>query len=286
MGIIDRGLQMKISELIDDYKTYLKHERGLVSQTITCYVNDIITLIRVVGDKEPRELTLNDLRAYIQHLSSIGYARATIRRRIHGLNAWYVFLVLAGHVNEELSRKLHVPKKTRTQAKWLTEDELKRFVSTPTEPRLACAWGFLAWCGLRRSELMKLQWQDIKLDDGVVIIRKAKGGKDRTLPLADELKHRIRFFHGLQFNPSEGRVFGAWGLNRFMREFRVHIANAGLENITPRTLRHTFATHLVRNGVSLMVVRELLGHTDIGTTMIYAHNDPMLMKDAMEKFPI
>ncbi|MCL4252682.1 MAG: tyrosine-type recombinase/integrase [Anaerolineae bacterium] len=277
---------MKISELIDDYKTYLKHERGLVAQTITSYTNDIITLIRIVGDKEPCELTLTDLRAYVQHLSGLGYARATIRRRIHGLNAWYVFLVLAGHVNEELSRKLHVPKKTRPQAPWLTVDELKRFVNTPSEPRLACAWGLLAWCGLRRGELFKLQWQDIKLDDDVIIIRKAKGGKDRTLPLSEELKYRIRDFWGLQLCPTEGRVFGKWGINRFMREFREHIANAELENITPRTLRHTFATHLVRNGVSLMVVRELMGHTDIGTTMIYAHNDPMLMKDAMQKFPV
>ena len=274
------------SELIPDYEDYLRHERKLVESTITSYRNDISALAKIAGDKPPRDYTLDDLRTYLRSLSEKGYARATIRRRIHGLSAWYDWLLLVGHVDEKLSVKLHIPKKQRIEARWLTEDELKRFVNTPSEPRLECAWGLLAWCGLRRSELLNMTWDNIRLDDKTITVRKGKGHKDRTIPIATELGNRINTFWVLQGKPVTGSVFGNWYIKRFMLDFRAHVANAGLKDVTPRTLRHTFITHLIRNGVDIDVVQRLAGHEHMTTTFQYAHQAPKLMQDAMKKFPI
>lgn len=272
----------KISELIHDYTEYLKYERAVAKETVRGYISDIHRLINAVGDTDIESVTLDDLRKHTRDMSKEGLASATIRRRIHSLNTFYNWLVLEDIVEEAISNRLHLPKRERKQPTWLSDNEIRRFANTPSPHSLS--WKILAWFGLRRSELLNLDWRDVRLPDRVIIIRDTKSKKDRVMPIPDAFHGELTQAWIDAGMPDEGYVTivrkGA-----LLRAFKRHLKVCGLDNkkVTPHTLRHSFASQLVRQGVSITVVKELLGHTDIATTMIYVHHSDELIQDAMDK---
>jgi integrase/recombinase XerD len=288
----------EIAELLHRYADYLQHERGLADATLTAYLSDLRGLARCVT-VPVEQVGRDELRAYMRHLSHEGYKPATIRRVFHGLGTFWSWLRMEHIISGDLpTDDLLLPRRTRTAPRWLSEDELRRFATTavyrPRRPLLALrdqlAWQTLAWLGLRRQELLNLRVQDVHLQDGVIVVRNTKSKADRALAIPDQLAAGFNTFAGAR--DGEAYVFGLdggpWALPTFNKAFKRHLRACGLDGlgITPHTLRHSFATHLVLRGVPLHVVKDLLGHKDISTTQIYLHADPAHLKAALGKHPL
>lgn len=283
---------MSILSLLPDYEIYLKHERRLSAATIAAYLCDL----RVMSRSLPQpisEITLDDLRAYQRHLSMSDLKVATVRRKFHGFSTFWKWARLEGHCMEVVTERIKLPRQDVTIPRWLNADELQRFVSTPirsdsyqTRLRHGLAFKTLAWLGLRRAELLKLLISNVYLETDTIIVRNTKSKRDRAMPIPAPL--RPAFAELIAERPGDDYVFSAtsgepWGVQPFAKAFKRHLAACGLagQGITPHTLRHTFATHLVMRGVPITDVKELLGHSDIKNTMIYVHANPDRLRHAM-----
>lgn len=284
-----------ILELLTDYREYLLYERQLSRSTLQAYMSDLRRLDAFLDTKTVAEISRDDLRAFMQSMAKTGLSTATIRRTFHGLSTFWVWLQLAGMANENVAQLLRLPKLKRKAPDWLSVEELERWMNTPAQgptagirARNQAAWHTLAWLGLRRNELLYLKTDDVRLDDREIIIRNAKGGTDRVLPIPEKLYSHLYYqVFGRDNNdlvfPSRGYKF--WPKEFFYKAFYAHVAACGLadRDVTPHTLRHTFATQLVRQSVDIATVSKLMGHKDIKTTMIYIHHDPAVMRAAIEK---
>lgn len=286
---------MNIETLIPEYLEYLRYERQLAISTLKAYKTDLLRLAEFVQGQPVQDITRDDLRALVRDMSRQGLATGTIRRHIHGFNTFWDWLKITHRVQENQAELVQLPKLQRKVPDWLDVDELERWVNTPAQGqtpeirwRNMTAWRTLAWLGLRRSELLNLRVDDVRLPDKEIIIRNSKGGKDRVLPIPDRLYSGL--LQQMDKRPGAAFVFPSSAGNRwrerfFHQAFKAHVAACGLENrtITPHTLRHTFATQLIREGVDLSTVSRLMGHKDIKTTMVYLQHDPKIMRAAMDR---
>lgn len=264
------------------YREYLEHERKLATATVRAYLSDIDRLIGHVGAIAVDRITLDMLRAHIREMSKEGLAAATIRRRINALRTFYGWMLLSGYIKEDISRRLISPRKERKQPVWLSEDELRRFANVDSPQSIM--WKLLAFLGLRRSELLGLSWENIRLDEKNIILRDTKSKQDRILPIPSKLLEALRAHWLAQGEPHTGRVV-PYSKDRLMKAFRAHLMVCGLQGrgITPHTIRHSFATHLIMRGVSITALQELLGHKDIATTRIYIHHKQDVLIEAMDR---
>lgn len=283
---------MSIAELMPAYLDYLEHERQLAALSIVAYTIDLRGLAAFLDGKSVSEIEVNDLRSYMRDLGRRGFKVATIRRKFHGFGTFWRWLRMEGYTGEVITEYLRLPKKPHSVVQWLNAHDLRTFVETPVnradpheQQRDRLAWLLLAWLGLRRSEVLDLAVEDVRILDEVIIIRAAKGDKDRVLPLPPVLKSDLVSFIGQRKSGYFflGRDGTQWKVKAFNRAFARHLRACGLDGqgITPHTLRHTFATHLVMAGVQITVVSELLGHADIQSTMLYVHTDMGNLRNAI-----
>jgi len=284
-----------ILALLPAYESYLRHERQLADLSIVAYLSDLHALGAFLTGKEVSRIEINDLRAYMRNLSEQGFKVASIRRKFHGFGTFWRWLKMEGHTSDVITEQLRLPRKPQLVVKWLNAHDLKRFVDTPVnrrdpfiQARDSLAWRLLAWLGLRRSELLNLDVQDIRLVDDVIVIRAGKGKKDRVLPLPMPLKDDLIAFIGdRRAGPLLLSERGTkWAVKSFNRAFQRHLRACNLEGqgITAHTLRHSFATHLVMAGVPITTVSTLLGHADIQSTMIYVHTDMEHLRAALAEY--
>jgi integrase/recombinase XerD len=228
------------------------------------------------------------LREYVYHLKDLGLSPASIRRNVSAVRTYFRFLTGDGVVVRDPSERLETPKRWRTLPDVLTVEEVQRLLASPTlddamvfrdRALLELAYG----AGLRVSEWITLGVRDLLLEDGLVRVF-GKGSKERLVPIGRsaigaaaiylrELRPRLEKGEGkgmLLLN-ARGRPhtrMGAWKI------LRGHVERAGItRHVTPHTLRHSFATHLLEGGADLRAVQEMLGHVDIATTQIYTHVD-------------
>lgn len=272
-----------IIELLSEYEGYLQYERRVAKGTLRAYLSDLKGLGMIIT-KDVAAITLNDLRAYQSQLGKQGLTNSTIIRKFDGFRTFWKWLILQEYTTVNVPEHIRLPRRNRRVPKWLTEAELVRFANTPVQPgrshtypfRDAVAWKTLAWLGLRRSEVLSLKVADVQVEDATLVIRHSKGDRDRVLPLPAKLQDDLRELIGDR--APDQFVFSStpdchWSVNGFTNCFKRHLQTCGLENrkVTPHTIRHSFATQLVRRGVPLPVVKALLGHSDIKTTMVYVH---------------
>ncbi|MBI5671260.1 MAG: tyrosine-type recombinase/integrase [Chloroflexi bacterium] len=282
-----------IPSLLAAYREYLEHERQLAKATVTAYLSDLRTL-DAFAPKPVEDMTVDDLRAFMRHMSKNGLKTATIHRKIGGFSTFWKWLKLQHVVTENITERLTLPKMQQRVPVWLSHDELRRFVMTPAPGstkwvrwRNGMAWKTLAWFGVRRDELRKLRVGDVHLVDRVLIVRETKGKRDRVLPIPqkffDELAAWVAERPADQYLfPSTGGDY--WRKEFFYPAFYAHLEACGLsgKGITPHALRHTFAIHLRLRGVSIEVLKELMGHKDIKTTLKYLQFGPEQFQEAME----
>lgn len=287
---------MTILDLLPAFKEYLRHERGFADNTVNCYFRDMRELAKHAPGHVD-QIVLSELRAYQRWLSKNGKKPSTIQRKFACFTTFWRWLRIEGHVTEVLTERIQLPRKSVHVPRWLSEDELRKFVETPVRRRGVhrfvnardyLAWRTIAWLGLRRSEIVALKIRDVLLDDMMIVVRGIKNRRDRIMPLPVALKDDFQKVIGSRDGSDyvfQGAFGGQWRTCSFNNAFRWHIKACGLDGrgITPHSLRHSFATYLVRADVNLVDVKELLGHVDIKSTMIYVHTGSERFKQAMDK---
>ena len=276
---------------LEQFRDYLAFEAGTSPHTVSNYVRDIRRLLDYAagkGARHPEDVTSVQLREFVYALKDLGLAPATIRRQISAVRTYYRFLVGEGHATRDPSERLERPSQWRRLPTVLSVPEVERLLGAPnTDEPLAirdrALLEFAYATGARVSELVGLGLQDVLYEDGVARIF-GKGSKERVVPLGRRALGGVALYvreirprfdrgkgRGIVFLNARGTPLsrvGAWGIIR--RAARL----AGLtKRVTPHTLRHTFATHLLEGGADLRAVQEMLGHADLATTQLYTHVD-------------
>ncbi len=283
-------------KLSKNYKRYLKLERNYSPHTIKAYEHDLDYLYNFCIDekKSPTDLTLSDLQLFSQSVARTGVEAVTQARIIAGVKAFYRYLVLDGYIDQDPSELLESPQKGQHLPEVLTTAEVDRLeasidLTKPEGHRNRAIIEVLFSCGLRVSELVNLKLSDVFVAERFVRIL-GKGNKERLVPISTRALHELELWYDdrrqLNIKPGEeDYIFlnrrGAH-LTRTMILIMIkrQAAEAGItKTISPHTLRHSFATELLRGGADLRFIQALLGHEDIGTTEIYTHIDNRMLTE-------
>jgi integrase/recombinase XerD len=277
--------------LLGSFGDFLTLEQGSSPRTLEAYARDVERLAvfaTVRGAPAPQAVSSKVLREYVYHLKDLGLAPASIRRNISAVRTYFRFLLSEGQVVRDPSERLETPRRWRALPEVLTVDEVEKLLSAPTlddplvfRDRAMLELGYGS--GLRVSEWIGLGVRDILFEEGVVRVF-GKGSKERLVPLGRratgavalylrELRPRLEKGDGkgtLLLN-ARGEPLSRMGAWKILRKY---VDRAGLtRHISPHTLRHSFATHLLEGGADLRAVQEMLGHADISTTQLYTHID-------------
>lgn len=284
-----------------EYKMYLKMERGLSDNTVLAYMRDLDKLFSYFADRsiEPVHATLEDLRAFVQTFFSTSSNSRTQARVIAGIRSFYRFLLYHNYLDQDPSELLEGPRRELHLPEVLSVDEIDRLVtaidlSTHEGHRNRAIIEVLYGSGLRVSELVNLRLSNIYPDEHYMLIE-GKGAKQRLVPLSPESEEWLGYWYQDRAawpvrSGAEDYVFlnrrGA-PLTRVMvfTIIKRLCAEAGInKTISPHTLRHSFATHMLRNGADLRIIQQLLGHEDITTTEIYTHVEVRDLRRAILKY--
>ena len=283
-------------DVLKEFLTYLQVEKGLARHTLESYRRDLDRLQTWANKngKQVSDLTRRDLRKWIASLSREGLAPASIARAVSATRGLFKFLMLDGHIKSHPAEDLDTPQRFAYLPKFLTEDEINRLFAAPdisTEEgiRDRAVLEIMYATGLRVSELVNLKHDDLDLMSGLVRCH-GKGNKERRVPLGKSAIHWLQQYtavkagYGKQTSPNvflhRGRPFTrqlAWSMIKQQAE------KVGIKNVSPHTLRHSFATHLLQHGADSRSVQALLGHSDISTTQIYTHITDMHLRSAYDR---
>jgi integrase/recombinase XerC len=272
---------------------HLSGVRGASAHTVKAYSEDLSQFAEWVGTT-PANVTPEQARAWIAHLTTErGLARASVARKAASLRAFFTFLLRRGLVEKNPAEGLTLPKRRQPLPKVLSEDIIDDLLAAPESARDRAILEVLYGAGLRASELVGLDCPDIQQDgeEGIVRVRHGKGGKERLALLGRRAMAAMATYlteerpvlasaqskDALFLNRFGGRLTDR-SLRRLFDKYCDRVAAD--HKITPHSLRHSFATHLLDNGADLRVVQELLGHADIGTTQIYTHVSTARLEEA------
>lgn len=279
-----------------EFLSYIQVEKGLARQTLESYKRDLDRLQAWANanNKQITEVTRADLRKWIASLSREGLAPTSIARTVSATRGFFKFLMLDGHIKSHPAEDLDTPQRFSYLPKFLTEDEINRLFAAPnvaTEEgiRDRAVLEVLYACGLRVSELVNLKVANVDLMAGLVVCY-GKGSKERRVPLGKSAIHWLQQYAAVKAGygkPTSPFVFLYRGrpLTRQIAWAMIkrHAETAGIKNVSPHTLRHSFATHLLQHGADSRSVQALLGHSDISTTQIYTHITDLHLRAAYDK---
>lgn len=281
------------------FHEYLTVELGLAQNTRTAYIKDL-ELFRAEVDKDLRLAKRLDIVAYLQTLKNKRYAASTIARRLAALKSFYRFMAAEGYIELDPAQVIEAGNKGTRLPRVLTIGEVEKLLAAP---ELSNAEGFrdrtmlemLYATGMRVSELISLKVTDINLNMKYVLAF-GKGSKERLIPLGsvaagylEKYLASVRPYLLHDGNKIEKSLFltvygNGMTRQRFWQIIKDYGSRAGIrKNLSPHTLRHCFATHLLDNGADLRSVQELLGHSDISTTQIYTHLTNNRLRKIYEK---
>jgi integrase/recombinase XerD len=288
--------------LVERFLDHLRFERGVSDRTLEAYEHDITRMaafLRAAGRASPADATAADLRALVLRLKDVGLAASSIARNISAIRTYFGFLLAEDLVVADPSERIQTPRGWRRLPEVLTVLEVERLVLAPDLAH-PLAWRdralleFMYASGVRVSELVDLELRNLALEEEVAIVH-GKGAKERIVPVGGRAVDALTIYlrevrPRLERGRGEGRVFlnargrpltrmGVWKI------LRGHVEAAGIEKpVSPHTLRHSFATHLLEGGADLAAVQEMLGHADISTTQIYTHVDRRYLAEVHRSF--
>jgi integrase/recombinase XerD len=287
---------------IERFDDFLALEQGASVQTSRAYKLDIarfVTYASIKGAKATAEIGARMLREFVYHLKDLGLSPASIRRNVSAVRTYFKFMLGEGFVVRDPSERLETPKRWRTLPEVLGIEEIEKLLAAPSldEPlafrdraMLELAYG----AGLRVSEWISLGVRDVMLPDHVVRVF-GKGAKERLVPIGRRAIGAIAIYlrelrpklekgegKGRLFLNSRGRPLSRMGAWKILRKY---VDQVGITKpVSPHTLRHSFATHLLEGGADLRAVQEMLGHVDISTTQIYTHVDREYLRSVHKQF--
>jgi integrase/recombinase XerD len=287
------------NDYITDFISYLKIEKGLAENSTDAYLLDV-TKLREFSESlklSPKEITHTDLVQFVAELYDLGLSPRSQARIISGIKQFFNYLLLEEEIKDNPSELLEQPKIGRKLPDVLTVEEIDAMIASidlsKTEgERNRAIIETIYSCGLRVSELVNLRFEDLHFDKGFVRII-GKGNKERLVPVSQSVEEEITGYRAnsralLNIQPAASKIVF---LNRRGGQLtRVMIFNiikqaaldAGVKKVvSPHTLRHSFATHLLEGGANLRAIQEMLGHESIATTEIYTHLDERFMREAI-----
>lgn len=288
-------------KILADYGLYLQMEKGMSANTQEAYERDVRKFLVYLSDSRLtlRDVTVDTLRYFIGELHDLGIAERSQARIVSGLRSFFRYLSLEDYLNPDPTELLESPKMGLHLPEVLTIEEIDSMIAA-IDPEKAEAQRdraiieTLYGCGLRVSELVGLEISKIFADEGYIVVR-GKGNKERMVPISDvAIAAMSDYLHDrelLDIKPDSRNILF---LNRRggkltrMRVFQIvkSLAEAAgiRKNISPHTLRHSFATHLLEGGANLRAIQQMLGHETIATTQIYIHLDRSSLRNDILSF--
>jgi integrase/recombinase XerD len=287
---------------LERFQDHLTVEKGASPQTTDAYLRDVARFATFCVSKSaraPGEASAKVLREYVYHLKDLGLSPSSIRRNVSAVRSYFRFMLGEGEVVRDPSERLEAPKKWRTLPEVLTVEEATSLLTAPSleEPfafrdraMLELAYG----AGLRVSEWISISVRDVLMDDHLLRVF-GKGSKERLVPIGRKAIGAVAIYlrelrpklekgqgRGILFLNARGEPLSRMGAWKILRKY----ANiAGISKpVSPHTLRHSFATHLLEGGADLRAVQEMLGHADISTTQIYTHVDRDFLRSVHRQY--
>lgn len=287
---------------VERFGDFLALEKGSSPRTQDAYARDVVRFVDfaiVKGTGAATEVTPKLLREFVYHLKDLGLSPASIRRNVSAVRTYFRFLLGDGHVARDPSERLDTPQRWRTLPEVLTVVEIQQLLAAPTmddslyfrdRAMLEIAYG----AGLRVSEWIGIGVKDLMLDEGLVRVF-GKGSKERLVPIGRSAIGALAIYtreqrprlergagKGLLFLNVRGEPLSRMGAWKVLRKY---VDRTGIKKtVSPHTLRHSFATHLLEGGADLRAVQEMLGHADISTTQIYTHVDREYLRQVHRRY--
>lgn len=282
---------------------YIEFERGLSARTLEAYKRDIEKLVEFLGGRgigAIRDASTRDIREYVYRLKDSGLQASSIRRNLSAIRTYYSFLLAEGHVTADPMDRVDLPRTWRKLPNVLGRDDVVRLLEAPDQSdrfywRDRAMLEFTYASGVRVGELISLKVRDIDLAEGLAVVE-GKGSKERIVPVGRSARQALVVYlreirpemgrgkdtQGVVFLNARGVPMTRMGVWKILQK---HVKRAGIKTrVTPHTLRHSFATHLLEGGADLAAVQEMLGHADIATTQVYTHVEREYLRDVHRKY--
>ncbi len=273
-------------QIIGEYLEYLELEKGLSQNTIDAYRRDLSDFAQGVEDIHSIDRTT--INSYVRTLRERKLAPTSVIRKIASLRGFFKWATSVGVLEKNPAATLEQPKTPQRLPKVVSVKEIEEMLHNNLTPLEHVMMELLYSCGLRVSELVNLKVNDIDLSSKYVRCF-GKGSKERIIPIGDKAKETVK-----EYLPTRELTLKKYNLNTknlLIRENGSMVTRQEVynfihaqgklihKNISPHTLRHSFATHLLENGADLRVVQELLGHSDVSTTQLYTHISKKRLKE-------
>ena len=286
---------------LDAFSAYVAGECHLSENTVAAYRRDMSRFAKWLDGRNVLKITVQDLADYAAWLNGLKLAPSSIARHLVSLKVFFRYLQLEGVMKENVAELLGSQKLWERVPKILSPQQLDKIFQAPSRSdpcwrRDRAMLELLYATGCRVSEISNLKMRDMHLDDGFCLCR-GKGDKERMVPLGGRAIAAVREYLENERGKlhSKRRVPGEWVLlsyrgQRLRRERiwellkRYAVRVGAPDDVSPHTLRHSFATHLLAGGADLRQVQEMLGHASIATTQIYTHVDPSRLKAVHKKY--
>jgi tyrosine recombinase XerC len=279
---------------IDSFLRHLER-RGLSPNTIKAYRRDLEQFSQISGITNPREVTVVAIRAFLADLLSRGVSKRSLARKLSTLRAFFKYLVDSGELESSPADSLRTPRFDRRLPGFLDVTQAKQMVEAPAgeskklSRRDTAVLELLYSSGMRVSELVSLDMDEIDLRSCVVRII-GKGSKERLVPVGSYARAALeRYMRSRSAKPGEQALFvNRFGsrittrsIRRIVSKYAARLGLAG--KVSPHTMRHSFATHMLDAGCDLRTLQEMLGHSSLSTTQIYTHVTTRRMQEVYEK---
>ena len=272
---------------VDRFEQYLREVKQASENTVQSYRRDLMQMITYLEEKEIREaakVTKTSLHGYILHMEEQGKAATTISRMMAAIKAFFNYECMQARIRRNPAESLHAPKVEKKAPVVLSVDQVSALLAqpsgqTPKEIRDKAMLALLYATGIRVSELIGIQMEDINMNIGFLVCR--DGERERTIPFGRSAKAALEEYleharNELLRGKGSDYFFvnctgGAMSRQGFWKIIKYYGEKAGIEeDITPHTLRHSFAAHLIARGADMRAVQTILGHSDMATTQMYA----------------
>lgn len=285
------------------FKAFLQLEKSLSENSVEAYMRDIERLTQFLQEKTPKkpsEVELKDLQQFIKWIAKAGMTPASQARMISGIRSFYKYCLLENITKKDPTTLLEAPKLKRSLPDVLSFEEIENMISQidlskPEGGRNKAILETMYSCGLRVSEVVNLKISNLYLDSGYIRVV-GKGDKERLIPIGKSAVKYINIYKkdirvhipvkkdnkDILFLNRRGTLLSRVMIFMIIKDLA---RKAGIKKtISPHTLRHSFATHLIEGGADLRAVQEMLGHESITTTEIYTHLDRSFLRKTLEQF--
>ncbi len=284
-----------MKRFVDKFAKYLEIEKNYSVHTLRAYRSDLTELAEFLSDKDPKKITHLDLRRFLAELKRRNCAKRTVVRKLGAIRSFFKFLFREKYIKNNPADSIFTPKLDKKLPEFLDPDKTIKLVTSPQLDNILglrdrAILEVLYSTGIRVGELVGINEEDTDLIAGVVKVR-GKGKRERIAMLGTESQRAIRNY--MEDSGRVSKISGALFLNNrgtrltdrsVRRIIDKYVKKCSIEQkISPHSIRHSFATHLINNGADLRSVQELLGHQNLSTTQIYTHLGSQRIREMYEK---